>query len=620
LGSPIDSSTPPELTSVGDPTALSRPNIVLILLDDAGTGDLGAYGNQDVATPAIDRFARESMLFTQAYASAPVCSPTRAAFLTGRYPARYGIRRVISGRGLPSGSATLLRILREAGYTTAHIGKWQLGLSSREFLPRGQGFHRSALFKSPLALSDEGYRNPTITIDDSTPVKLDGHLTEILTDYAVQFLEEDHAGPFFLNLWYRSPHAPAEPAESWAKRYPSTREGRHRALVAQTDTQIGRLLDALNRLDLAAYTLVILTSDNGAARRKRTGNGPLRGYKSQVFEGGIRVPLIARWPGSIPANTRNHSVVVSMDLVPTVATLLGFDVAALRLDGNSFLDALRRNTHLDRQSAIFWENKERNKVTSVPSNNLNTFAVRSGNWKLVHERRRTQLFDLGVDPEEMSNLAAANREVVRELLAEYRNWRVTIPRIEYEIESVTGSVDPAPDTFVFHGPGRVVLESNVLFDFHDGDFTFRFKLALQQPQQHSTAERVIAWKRGSWKLLLTPHRHLKLVVHGSDGTKTTLRSQTGLVPTRTYDVAFTVFGFRSGNSLIRLYVDHAVEATTLEIGSVRVTDASIELGAVDGSAQPFRGALRELSLYSACLSAEELAMPMPPGHKVNGGQ
>lgn len=304
-------------------TAVARPNLVFIMLDDLGYGDLGSYGNRVIQTPVLDELAAGGMRFTQYYAAGPVCSPTRGSILTGLYPGRLNLKSIVRNdepRGIPDYVTTLQEVLAEQGYITGHVGKWHLSRSRPEYLPIGTGFETSvALHRAGTPWS---YFDPTLIIDGEEIVFSEGYLTNLLVDRAVEFIESSPPGPFFLNLWLYAPHFPIEPPEEWAARYPDDIPGGRAAMISNADEQIGRIVATLDQLGLTEQTLVVVTSDNGAARLDEPASGPLRGYKGWLLEGGIRVPMIASMPGSIEAGTVNDTRSSSLDWFPTMADML----------------------------------------------------------------------------------------------------------------------------------------------------------------------------------------------------------------------------------------------------------------------------------------------------------
>ena len=320
------------------PACAAPPNIVVILTDDQGRGDYSAFGTPDIRTPAIDRLFREGMDLRDFRANCPVCSPTRAALLTGRYPDRAGVPGVIrthpenSWGFLSPGAVLLPTALKAAGYHTAIIGKWHLGLESPN-TPNERGFDSFRGFLGDMMDDYMTHRRHGINYmrRDGEEIDPEGHATDLFSDWAVEYLEERAKTdrPFFLYLAYNAPHDPIQPPPDWLRkvkeRQPDMDEARARlvALIEHLDAGIGRVLGALDRLGLAGETLVVFTSDNGGVLRNGAVNGPYRGEKQHMYEGGLRVPGAARWPGRIAAGSRSERLVATMDLFPTLCEAAG---------------------------------------------------------------------------------------------------------------------------------------------------------------------------------------------------------------------------------------------------------------------------------------------------------
>ncbi len=582
--------------------AAQPPNIVFIVFDDLGYGDLGSYGGAVTETPHVDRLAAEGMRFTQYYANAAICSPSRAALLTGRHPARFGIRRIIgpsSLHGLPSDAPTLPQVLKQAGYATGHFGKWQLGVSDPVLRPNARGFDHSVIHAGPV-----DYVDPILIVDDVQEVQAAGHLTDVTTDYALAFMDAHRNVPFFVNLWYDTPHSPYEPPAEWAALYPDAPDGGYSAMVSHGDAQLGRILAALEDLGIDTNTLVVVTSDNGAVRHSIDSNGVLTGYKKRLNEGGIRVPMLARWPGAIPPGTVNESVVAGFDFLPTFAEIAGASTAELELDGQSMVRALLRGDEAPRVTALFWENKERN---SPPASQFDRYAVRKGRWKLLRQFDESngvpRLFDLESDPGELNDLALAYPERVEEFEREHRAWRLRVSRIDHVIESTEGSVQLAGKWLTFAG-GAAILERDRRFLVVDGDFSFQ---TWAVPSQIG-ARQVVAMQPGGWELAISANGSVELVVEGEEGAgETRLTSASALQDGVGVDLAFTIFGWRRTDLSVRLYVDGEIEAESNEIPAVNASQQPVRLGDGVLADAPFRGRLWNPSFHQRCLTAMGVA-------------
>ncbi|MEZ6044636.1 MAG: sulfatase-like hydrolase/transferase [Planctomycetaceae bacterium] len=325
-----------------------------IVADDLGYGDLACYGAQDMQTPVLDQLAAEGLKFENFYANCPVCSPTRASLMTGCYPDRVGVPGVIrthpeNSWGYLDPAATLITSrLKEVGYQTAIIGKWHLGLEKPN-RPNDRGFD---FFKGWLGdMMDDYYTHRRHDINymrqNESVIDPDGHATDLFSAWAVEYLmsQQQAESPFFLYLAYNAPHTPIQPPEEWVKKVEQREPGisptraRLVALIEHMDAGIGQVLNALEETGQAEETLVIFTSDNGGQLSVGANNGPLRDGKQSMYEGGLKVPTMARWPGKIKAGTRTSFVALSMDLFPTAMAINDIDHPD-GIDGQSLLPTL----------------------------------------------------------------------------------------------------------------------------------------------------------------------------------------------------------------------------------------------------------------------------------------
>ena len=412
-----------------------QPNIVLVMMDDLGYGDLGAYGGTDVRTPNADRLAREGVRFTDAYANGPVCTPTRAALITGRYPQRVGLEDVLGfspadrERGLPVTGHSLPALLKGSGYATGLIGKWHLGWKP-EFGPNAHGFDEfygfmsgaHSYYTNRADVRRVGAGAPDL-FENTEPVEATGYLTDEITRRAVSFIGRHSGRPFFLEVAYNAPHWPFEPPDSPPKgskpplrQMPddsaaSTRQDYVRVLE-RADRGVGEILAELERRGLASNTLVIFTNDNGGEWLSR--NAPLFHRKGTLWEGGIRVPLIMRWTGQLARGKTSDQVTTTVDLTASILAAAGVHPpAAYRPDGIDVLPILRGKTpKIQRQ--VFWRWNRPDRSQS---------AVRSGKWKLLADGAHLMLFDLSVDPGERTDLAARHPETISSLQRLLSEWQ-----------------------------------------------------------------------------------------------------------------------------------------------------------------------------------------------------
>ncbi|MGH8017424.1 MAG: sulfatase [Opitutaceae bacterium] len=421
------------------PTSSRPPNILLILSDDQGWNQAGYHGFDWYETPNIDRIAREGIHFTSAYSAAPICSPTRAALMTGKYPARLHLTDYIPGNphadrplvtpqmrlGLPLEETTLPELLATRGYVSGHFGKWHLAADYdyepwRPRDPESQGF-------------DEVF--VTLKPESENPPEHDTHNAIAITDHAVAFMEKHRDEAFFCYVAHNVVHRPLfEEPELIAKYEAKPGAGLpvHNpvmgAMIERMDTGIGRLLETLDRLDLANDTLVIFISDNGGLRALQH-QDPLRAGKSTLFEGGIRVPQAIRWPGVIQPGRVSGIPVITHDLFVTIMEAAGVQLEPGYSDGESLLPILRGDDDELERTAIFWHYPHYHHFGGVPSS-----AVRVGQYKLIewHEQRllgsgsSISLFDLESDPGETHDLAGEFPEVVRDLRNRLHAWRASV--------------------------------------------------------------------------------------------------------------------------------------------------------------------------------------------------
>ncbi len=428
---------------LGSPRAAvaQRVNVIFILVDDWGWTDAGCFGSDLYETPNIDRLAREGMRFTDAYAACTVCSPTRAAAMTGKYPARLHVTDWIAGHRRPyaklsvpdwtmylaRGEVTIAEALKAAGYATCHIGKWHLG--GKEYWPLSQGFD----------FNFGGYHRgqpPSYFAPYKIPTLKEGPKGEYLTDReaeeAVKFIEAHRDRPFFIYLPHYAVHTPIQGKAAVAARYKKkiTKETRHRnatyaAMVESVDDSTGRIMDKLEELKIADRTAIILTGDNGGLRRI-THNHPLRAGKGSAYEGGVRVPLVVKWPGVTRPGSVCREPVVTPDYYPTILEMTGVKGDAKHnatVDGISLAPVLRDAATRLARGALYWHYPHYHPGGATPHS-----AVRDRDWKLIefHEDMHVELYHLRDDIGETQELAAKHSEKAAELRRRLHAWRKTV--------------------------------------------------------------------------------------------------------------------------------------------------------------------------------------------------
>lgn len=438
-----------------------RPNIIFIFIDDMGYSDLSASGNFKIETPNIDRLAKEGIKFTNFYVASPICSPSRVAVMTGQYPARHGIHSYLDSREknekrgmthfLNSEVPTIARSMQQAGYATAHFGKWHMG-GGRDVddapLPQAYGFDESLVsfegLGDRLLIKGQGLSEASAKLGRGEIIWVEKHeVTPIYVDRTIDFIQRHRNEPFYIHLWPGDVHDPFQPKPEHRKKFERFANNHYEqdfyAVLYQLDQQIGRLLDTLDAMELAEETLVVLTSDNGPTDWPHyykqffwpPGSAdPFRGRKWSLYEGGIRVPFLARWPGYIPAGVVNDTTVIhATDLFPTFCSMAQVTPPAVAFDGENMQTALQGKAK-ERAQPIFWE-YGREDFYLKPGNprfispNL---AMREGSWKLLLNADSTQveLYHLIEDHAETTNVADQFPDIVKRMSAKVLAWRKTL--------------------------------------------------------------------------------------------------------------------------------------------------------------------------------------------------
>ena len=409
--------------------AAPRPNIVVIVADDMGYAEMGCQGNTDVPTPHIDSLARNGVRFTSGYVSCPVCAPTRAGLMTGRYQQRFGFETNPGPQdsaddrfGLPRSEATLAERLKAAGYVTGMVGKWHLGFKP-DLQPTARGFDEFFGFLGgansylPSARRNK-VRSPILR--GTQPAEENEYLTDAFGREAVAFIDRHHERPFFLYLPFNAVHAPMEASERYLKRFDHIKDASRRtfaAMLSAMDDSVGRVLGALRAHRLEERTLIVFTSDNGGPTPQTTSsNRPLRGTKGQLLEGGIREPFIIQWQGHLPAGQVDDRPVISLDIHPTALAAAGLAIAPdWRLDGVDLLPYLQGKQTGAPHDTLYWRF-------------LDQRAIRRGDWKLVGTRNEAgpRLYNLAKDISEGTDLAKAEPARAKELDDTWTAWNAQL--------------------------------------------------------------------------------------------------------------------------------------------------------------------------------------------------
>ncbi len=410
-----------------------RPNIVLIITDDVGYGDIGVYGARDVRTPNIDRLAAQGVRLTDFYAMQQ-CTPTRAALISGMYPQRVMLERALGTvgpsleMGLPATGRTLPRLLKNGGYATGLVGKWHLGFKP-EFSPNTHGFDYFFGFLAgyiDFYTHTRGYDGAHDLWENGVAVHDSGYMTDLITARAVRFVDQHAGRPFFLEVAYSAAHWPFQPPDR-PSRAPNNaifqgpgdslpaRRADYVAMLERADAGVGEILAALERRGVASNTLVIFTNDNGG--EWLSSNAPLFHRKDTLWEGGIRVPAIFRWPARMPRGVVSAQPGITMDLTATILAAAGIAPPSdLRLEGRDLVPLLvRRGPPVER--TLFWR---------IATAQRQQRAVRQGTWKLLLDGDDLLLFDVGADPGERHDVAASHPQVVRALHTALRDWESSV--------------------------------------------------------------------------------------------------------------------------------------------------------------------------------------------------
>jgi len=406
-----------------------HPNIVYIMTDDMGYGDLSCYGRKDYTTPNLDKLASQGIKFVNAYSAAPLCTPTRTALLTGRYPARtpVGLIEPLTTTkkdmkyGLTTDVPSLATLVSQAGYETALIGKWHLG-SLPQHSPIKNGFQYFFGIHSGAAdyISHKGDGSDANDLyENDSLVHREGYLTDLISQHAVTFLKQKHRKPFFLTVTYTAPHWPWQGPQDQA--YPDSvdfRKGGSPATFAvmmkSLDDGVGAIMKTLDDSQLAANTIVIFTNDNGGERY--SDHGGLSNAKGTLWEGGIRVPAFVRWPGKIASGTLTQQVAITMDWTATILSAAGAKVnPAFPLDGIDLMPVMRgKEKTVERE--FYWRTSQRSQQK----------ALRSGDWKYLKDPKGEYLFNVAADPAEKNDVKEKEPAIFERLKAKYATWEKTV--------------------------------------------------------------------------------------------------------------------------------------------------------------------------------------------------
>jgi arylsulfatase A len=419
-----------------------KPNVILIVTDDQGAADAGCYGAKDIATPNLDALAARGVRFTQFYAAAPVCSPSRAGLLTGRYPLRAGLIGNAASQpngkeAMPGGQVTMAEMFKAAGYATAHFGKWHLGYT-RDTMPNAQGFdhsfgHMGGCIDNYSHFFFWAGPNRHDLFRNGVEVDYTGrYFPDLMLEEAMGFIEQQRARPFFIYFAINMPHYPYQGEAKWLERYKGLPYPRnlYAAFLSSCDERIGALLKKVDDLGLRDRTMVVFQSDNGHSTEERAhfgggSAGVYRGEKFSLFEGGIRLPAIISWPGQLPQGAVRGQMVHACDWMPTVAELCGVKLLNTKVDGRSIVPVIRSASAPSPHDVLHWH---------VGGARQSQWAVRAGDWKLIGnvqfsastnlsaDDKELFLSNLAMDVSEKTNLAGQHPEVVQRLRKLHDQW------------------------------------------------------------------------------------------------------------------------------------------------------------------------------------------------------
>ncbi len=558
------------------------PNILLIMADDVGYNDLHVYNQNPLArTPNLDQLAQAGVRFTRHYTDT-VCEPSRIALLTGRFPPRLGGRE--GTRGISLDVVTIADSLGAAGYRTHHVGKWHSRARVRDTWPDRQGFETYFGFINQMLLdgthvngkhvyNQSRYRDPWLSRDGGPAREYRGHLTELLVAEVVDSIETFASDrPWFINYWAFAVHYPTQPASPWAEKYPGTREGKYFALMEQLDDGIRRILEALERTGQAKDTIVIFTSDNGGANFGTNNNAPLQGRKLEYNEGGVRTPLIMRWPGHFTAGTVVTQPVALVDLFPTLAAIAGAQVPT-DLDGVDIRPALAGAKLPPR--AQFYQRFQRGRYGY-------TVLSADGRWRLyvpeeqgkiaLHQvPKEPLLYDLDNDPYGWENVYSRYPAVVAELESLYRRWHREAREIRF-------------DTDTGHELGPVLTGDDMQRTPGYGGFTFA--VSFHPAQSGEPLSGVVAAQKENWSLSIDEQGSRATLALGEHQIAADLAPRPGcnsMVATAFFRIT-TMRPSQASNRLTMALHHNGVPLKELEIKGVKEGFTEIHHGTTVGHA------------------------------------
>lgn len=588
---------------------LPAPNIVFIMADDLGFDDLGVYG-ATTSTPNIDQLAGQGMRFVNYHTAGAVCSPTRASIMTGHFPLKFGITRAFGDldvRGIPPKYKLLPQLLKEKGYTTGHFGKWHLGRSEEEYRPHTRGFDSTYEW----AANDENSYFDFFMSENGGPYNVisnDVYFPRYITDKAIEFIQANANKRFFLNLWHFTPHQPVHipPGfDNTAYGYAlATQRGKLQAMVTRLDELVGEVLQAIDAAGISNNTVVVFVSDNGAQRAVVAPGSALRGAKEELFEGGIKVPLIIRWPSKVVAGSVNDSTLLSTDLFATLLKIGGASVPS-GVPAKSFLNTLTSGASTSRSDYLYWEIDSGRAPNSATSGTDPNFAVRHKDLKFIFQDNQEFLFNLQTDPGEQTNLISQFPKKAAALKKERAKWRRAYSRTTGVLKVSKGKVQSSVNQLGFNKVlGTAKLSNQYTNRVGSGDLT----IALSLRMSATNGERIIFKNDGFF--LRTINRRLLLTIYDMDGNQITLTGPK-LVKDKWYRIVVTTFGWRAGSTTARLFVNgnNFGEQTDLRF-VVKSSNGPLVFGNDNlnpASAKSLLGTIRNLRLHTVSFGANDIA-------------
>lgn len=428
------------ITQTNPASSTRHPNVIIIYSDDQGYADLNIYGSKDLATPNLDRLARSGTRFMQFYAAAPICSPSRASLLTGRYPQRAGLTsnagNLYGTGGMPGSQFTMAEMFKAGGYKTAHIGKWHMGYSP-ETMPNAQGFDYSFGFMGGCIDNYShfyywgGPNRHDLWRNGQEVYEPGKYFPDLMLTEADKFMAANKSNPFLMYFAINSPHYPLQPEKKWLDYYKNMPLPRrmYAAYTSTMDEKVGQLLKKLDDLGLTENTIVVFQSDQGFSKEERTFGGggsamPYRGSKESLFEGGIRVPAFIKWPGHIPLNAIRNQFATNIDWYVTLAEYCHVALPNRKIDGRSLVKLIASDTAKTPHQDFYWQ--------CLGTKENPQWAVRDEDWKLLHnplqskaselDANKFMLINMKTDSTESINVAAQHPDIVKRLQNKYEEW------------------------------------------------------------------------------------------------------------------------------------------------------------------------------------------------------